>query len=65
MSTTKSGGMMYNTMYGGISQNNINAQGAQKTPIHIKIEDQTGISGTGNKIQQQNSLPQTTTKKQF
>lgn len=32
----KSGGMMYKTMYGGISQNNLTS----KQPIHIKIEDQ-------------------------
>jgi len=31
----KSGGMMYKTMYGGISQNNLTS----KHPIHIKIED--------------------------
>lgn len=42
---------MYNTMYGGASQNQMNTQGQQTTnhkstnPIHIKIEDQTGITG--------------------
>ena len=37
---------MYNTMYGGVQTNQIQA-GNNNTinPIHIKIEDQTGIPG--------------------
>ena len=53
--------MMYNTMYGGLSQNNIQ-QTNSKQPIHIKIEDQTGV-GPGLKIASQGSNPQTATKK--
>ena len=54
-------GIMYNTMYGGVghngassaqSQSQNGASGAGKAtgpnqPIHIKIEDQTGIVGPG------------------
>ena len=57
---------MYNTMYGG---NGTTTQG-KAGPIHIKIEDQTGINSGGKftNIQntgQPNTIPSTTTKKQF
>jgi hypothetical protein len=46
------GNMMYNTMYGGVSQNNGTQSAMQKQggPIHIKIEDQTGVNGMGKVI---------------
>ena len=57
--------MMYNTMYGGLSQNAIQSQANAKQPIHIKIEDQTGVS-PGLKVGSQNhSHTGASTKKQF
>lgn len=57
---------MYNTMYGSGQTQTIAGKAG---PIHIKIEDQTGIN-VGSKYQQANNqhpntIPSTTTKKQF
>lgn len=59
-------GMMYNTMYGG-TQNQSNAQQSKPgNPIHIKIEDQTGITAMNQKLGViAGTQPTSTTKKNF